>query len=204
MTGYKPNRSATGPTLPGRIGQNKAIPEPEHRYSNMAPEKKRRKPVEIALVGEVDDWENDVLKELLPLRPQRECTFYIDSMGGSVYGALAITTLIRQRKLLCTGIVLGECSSAAILVFAACQKRLVTRYSTLLFHGMRWQSDKRVGSQEAFSWAKHFEEMEQEIDQLQVRLFGTAEAKVREWTAKGEYITGLQLVEAGLAELFEI
>jgi hypothetical protein len=45
--------------------------------------------------------------------------------------------------------------------------------------------------------------MEKEIDLLQIRLFGSAEAQVREWTAKGGYINGLQLVEAGLAELFE-
>ncbi len=169
-----------------------------------AEKKKSRKPVEIALIGEVDDWETDVIKELLPLRPGRECILYIDSMGGSVYGALAITTLIRTRRLVCTGVVLGECSSAALLILAACQKRLVTRYSTLLFHAMRWQSEKRVGAREATSWARHFDEMEQEIDRLQARLFGGAEAQVREWTTRGEYITGLQLVEAGLAELFEI
>src|SRR3954453_6656489 len=115
----------------------------ENRCINMANEKKQRKPVEIPMIGEVDDWENDVVKELLQLRPRRECVFHIDSLGGSVYGALAITTLIRRRDLQCTGIVLGECSSASLLIFAACQKRLVTRYSTLLFHGMRWQSEKR-------------------------------------------------------------
>lgn len=170
----------------------------------MATEKKRRKPLELALIGDVDSWENDVIKELLELRPRRDCVLHIDSMGGSVYGALAITTLIRQRDLQCTGVVLGECSSAAILILAACRKRLVTRYSTLLFHGMRWQSEKRVGAREASAWARHFHEMEIEIDQLQGRLFGAAEEQVREWTAKGEYVTGLQLVEAGLAELFEI
>jgi ATP-dependent protease ClpP protease subunit len=166
--------------------------------------KKRRKPVEISLIGEVDDWEADVIKELLPLRAGRECILYIDCTGGSVYGALAVTTLIRTRRLVCTGIVLGECSSAAILILAACQKRLVTRYSTLLFHGMRWQSEKRVGAREATAWARHFDEMEQEIDRLQVRLFGAGEAKIREWTERGDYVTGLQMVEAGLAELFEI
>jgi ATP-dependent Clp protease, protease subunit len=170
----------------------------------MTIEKKRRKPLEIALIGEVDEWENDVIKEILTSRPRRECIFYIDSLGGSVYGALAVTTLMRQRQLQCTGIVLGECSSASLLIFAACQKRRVTRFSTLLFHGMRWQSEKRVGSMEAASWAKHFDSMEKEIDHLQARLFGAAEEKVRAWTAKGEYISGLELVEAGLAELFEI
>src|ERR1700722_11124858 len=149
----------------------------------MATDKKPRKPLEIALVGEVDDWEGDVIKELLDAKPKRECVFYIDSMGGSVYGALAVATLMRQRQLQCTGVVLGECSSASILIFAACQKRLVTRFSTLLFHSMRWQSEKRVGSQEASGWARHFDAMEDEIDTLQIRLFGAAEDKVRAWTA---------------------
>lgn len=170
----------------------------------MTTEKKRRRPLEIPLIGEVDDWETDVIKELLAAKPMQECVFYIDSTGGSVYGALAIITLIRQRQLECTGVVLGECSSASLLVFAACQKRLVTRYSTLLFHRMRWQSDKRVGAREASLWSKHFENMEKDVDDLQARLFGTAEMQVREWTEKGEYVTGLQIAQASLAELFEI
>ncbi|HZZ80059.1 MAG TPA: ATP-dependent Clp protease proteolytic subunit [Gemmataceae bacterium] len=170
----------------------------------MTTEKKRKKPLEIALIGEVDDWENDVVKELLEAKPRRECEFYIDSMGGSVYGALAITTLMRRRELQCTGIVLGECSSASLLIFAACQRRLVTRYSTLLFHRMRWQSDKRVEAHQATLWSKHFESIEKDVDELQVRLFGSREEKVRAWTEKGEYVTGLQIAEAGLAELFEI
>src|SRR5713226_2510679 len=120
----------------------------------MATDTKRKKPLEIALIGEVDDWENDVVKELVHARPGRACTFYIDSMGGSVYGALAVVSLMRQRQFDCTGIVLGECSSASLLIFAACQKRLVTRYSTLLFHRMRWQSDKRVAAREASLWSK--------------------------------------------------
>ncbi|MBI1831758.1 MAG: ATP-dependent Clp protease proteolytic subunit [Planctomycetes bacterium] len=170
----------------------------------MTPEKKRKKPLEIALIGEVDDWEHDVVKEILEAKPRRECTLYIDSGGGSVYGALAVATLMRRRELASTGIVLGECSSASLLVFAACQKRFVSRYSTLLFHRMRWQSDKRIGAREAGQWSKHFEGMENEIDELQERWFGSASKEVREWTERGEYVSGAQVVQAGLAELFEV
>jgi ATP-dependent Clp protease, protease subunit len=166
--------------------------------------KSKKPPAEIALVGEVDDWEEDAVKALLEVPVGGECILYIDSMGGSVYGALAITTLIRQRQLRCTGIVLGECSSACVLIFAACRKRLVTRYSTLLFHRMRWQSEKRVGSEEAHRWARHFEEMEKEIDALQARLFGVSDEVVRQWTQSSQYISGAELVAAGLAELVEI
>jgi len=170
----------------------------------MTIEKKRKKPLEIALVGDVDHGEADVIKDMIEARPKRECVFYIDSLGGSVYGALAVTTLIRMRELHCTGIVLGECSSASLLIFAACKKRLVTRYSTLLFHRMRWESEKRIPAHEASRWAKHFEVLENDIDDLQARLFGVADKQIRAWIEKGEYVSGQQVVDAGIAEMLEI
>ncbi len=163
-----------------------------------------KQPEEIAVVGEVDDWESEVVKALLEVPPGGDCVFYIDSAGGSVFGALAVLTLLKQRRLGASVVVLGECSSAALLLFAACRKRFVTRYSTLLFHRMRWQSEKRVNAQEASHWAKHFEDMEKDIDELQVKLFGSAEQQVREWTAEGQYVTGPQIVAAGLAEMLEL
>ncbi len=159
---------------------------------------------EIAVVGEVDDREADVVKELLQVPAGGRCVFYIDSAGGSVFGALAALTLLRYRKISATAVVIGECSSAAILLFAACRQRLVTPHSTLLFHRMRWQSDKRVASGEALLWARHFDELEKGIDDLQARLFGAAEEQVRAWTASGQYVTGPQVVAAGLAELLEL
>jgi ATP-dependent protease ClpP protease subunit len=170
----------------------------------MAKSKARKTVAEIPVVGDVDDWEADVIKALLEIPPRGECVFYIDSAGGSVYGALAVLTLMRHRLLDTTAIVLGECSSAALLVFAACRRRFVTPYSTLLFHRMRWQSEKRVGADEAYLWAKHFEEMEKDIDNLQVRLFGVGEDQVRTWTEGGHYVTGPQVVAAGLAEMLEV
>jgi ATP-dependent protease ClpP protease subunit len=170
----------------------------------MAKSKSRGEPTEIAVIGEVDDWEADVVKALLEIPPGGACVFYIDSAGGSVFGALAVLTLLRHRQVDASAVVIGECSSAALLLFAACRKRLVTPYSILLFHRMRWQSEKRVSSDEARHWAKHFEEMENDVDSLQARLFGAAEEQVRAWTAAGDYVTGPQIVAAGLAELLEL
>jgi hypothetical protein len=69
---------------------------------------------------------------------------------------------------------------------------------------MRWQSEKRVDSGEARHWATHFRGMERDLDALQARLFGAAEDQVRAWTAEGLYVTGHQLVAAGLAEMLEL
>src|SRR5438874_11220271 len=93
----------------------------EMKQARAARRKKRRPPAEIAVVGEVDDWEEDVIRALLEVPAGGECVFYIDSTGGSVYGALAVVTLLRQRRLKATAVVLGECSSATLLLFAACQ-----------------------------------------------------------------------------------
>jgi ATP-dependent protease ClpP protease subunit len=171
----------------------------------MAKKRKQPTPVtEIAVIGEVDDWESDVVKELLDVPAGGECVFYIDSAGGSVFGALAALTLLRHRRITATAVVIGECSSAAILLFAGCGKRLVTAHSTMLFHRMRWQSDKRVAAGEAVLWAKHFDELEKGIDNLQARLFGAGEEQVRAWTTAGNYVTGPQVVAAGLADLLEL
>src|SRR5262249_20768259 len=159
---------------------------------------------EIPVIGDVDEWEGDVVEALLEIPAGGECVFYIDSVGGSVFGALAVLTLLRHRKVRATAIVIGEWSSAALLLFAGCQERYVTRFSRLRFHGMRGQSEKRVGSAEGFQGAKHFEQMEKDIDALQARLFGGAEALLQEWTAGGHYVTSTQLVEAGLAEMMDL
>ena len=180
----------------------------DHERLRVAIMSKSRSPksrrAEIPVIGDVDDWEADVVKALLDLPPLSECVFYIDSVGGSVYGALAVLTLLRYRNLEATAIVIGECSSAALLVFAACRRRFVTPFSVLLFHRMRWQSDKRIDSAEAYHWAKHFEEIEKDLDRLQIQLFGKAEDQVRTWIEGGHYVTGSQIVAAGLAEMLEL
>src|SRR3984957_12898548 len=168
------------------------------------PRKARRQPVEIAVVGEVDDWQKDVMDALLEVPSGGEVVFYIDSSGGSIYGALAVLALMKHRKLKATAVVLGECSSAALWLLAGCHKRLVTPFSVCLFHPMRWESEKRVTSVEAVSWARHFQQLEQEMDELLVRLLGKAGAEIRVWTAEERFVSGREMVAAGLAEMMEI
>jgi len=46
--------------------------------------------------------------------------------------------------------------------------------------------------------------MEKDLDALQVQLFGAAEEQIRTWTRGGYYVTGPELVAAGLAELLPL
>lgn len=161
-------------------------------------------PVEIAIVGDLTDTEADLTDRLLSVEPGGECTIYFDSPGGSPYCAVSLMTLIKLRDLHATGIVTGECSSATLWPFAACKRRIVTPYSVMLFHPMRWQSEENVGLAEAAEWARHFGHLEQEMDQLLAHLFGVSPSLMHEWINPGRYVIGRELADAGMAELVEL
>jgi ATP-dependent Clp protease protease subunit len=161
-------------------------------------------PIEIALVGDLTDNEGDLTEKLLSVPPGGRCTLYIDSPGGSPYCAISLLTMIKLRNLRATGVVTGECSSAALWPFAACVKRYVTPYSVLLFHPMKWQSEEHVGLAEAAEWARHFGQLEQDMDVLLADMFGMAQDDINKWIHPGRYVGGRELAAAGLAELIDL
>ncbi|NOY30020.1 MAG: hypothetical protein GXP28_07515 [Planctomycetes bacterium] len=156
---------------------------------------------EIAITGDLTEHESEFTNQLLDIEPGSACTLYFDSPGGSPYCAMSLMTLIRLRGLRATGIVTGECSSAALWPFAACERRLVTAYSILLFHPMKWQSEESVGLSEAAEWARHFGQLEKNMDELLADLFGVSRELMSGWINPGRYISGSELAGAGLAEL---
>ena len=167
-------------------------------------ESEREGPLEIALAGDLTDNQSDLCDKLLTVEPGGECILYFDSLGGSPYCGIALTSLILLRGLKATGIVAGECSSAALWPFAACCRRIVTPFSVLLFHTMKWQSEENVGLMEAAEWARHFAQLETDMDDLLVRLFDVPPEKIAHWVHSGRYVTGRELAEAGLAELVDL
>jgi ATP-dependent Clp protease, protease subunit len=161
-------------------------------------------PLEIAIAGDLTENQADLCDKLLSVEPGGECVLYFDSLGGSPYCGIALTTLITLRGLRATGVVAGECSSAALWIFAACRRRLVTPLSVLLFHNMKWQSEENVAVIEAAEWARHFGKLEKEMDVYLAQLFGAAAEQIAEWTRAGRYVSGPELAKAGLAELIEL
>ena len=164
----------------------------------------REGPIEIALVGDLTEAEADLTDRILGVEPGAECTIYFDSPGGSPYCAMSLVTLLKVRGIRATGIVTGECSSAALWPFAACTRRLVTPYSVLLFHPMKWQSEEHIGITEAAEWSRHFGALEKEMDVLLAELFGAAQATIDAWVKTHRYVTGRELVDAGLAEMISL
>jgi ATP-dependent protease ClpP protease subunit len=161
-------------------------------------------PIEIPIMGELTDHEGDICEKLLSVPIGGECTLYFDSPGGSAYCAVSLLTLIVVRELRATGIVTGECSSAALWPLAACRRRLVTPYSVFLFHPMRWQSEESVQLAEAAEWARHFGELEREMDDLLAVFLGIPREQLAQWMKPGRYVTGREFADAGLAKLIDL
>ena len=161
-------------------------------------------PLELAIVGDLTDNEADLTDRLLGVEPGGACTIYFDSPGGSPYCGMSLVTLLRLRGIQATAVVTGECSSAALWPFAACQRRLVTPFSVFLFHPMKWQSEEHIGIREAAEWSRHFAELEHEMDVLLCDLFGRSADLINEWSRTHRYVTGRELAAAGLAELIDL
>jgi hypothetical protein len=69
---------------------------------------------------------------------------------------------------------------------------------------MKWQSEEHVGLAEAAEWARHFADLEHEMDELLSVLFDVPSSKLAPWIKPGRYVTGREFAEAGLAELIEL
>ena len=171
---------------------------PDHDQES---EQENASPLELAIVGDLTDNEADLTDRLLGVEPGGACTIYFDSPGGSPYCGMSLVTLLRLRGIQATAVVTGECSSAALWPFAACQRRLVTPFSVFLFHPMKWQSEEHIGIREAAEWSRHFAELEHDMDVLLCDLFGRSADLINEWSRTHRYVTGRELAAAGLAEL---
>jgi len=164
-------------------------------------EEEREGPLEISVVGDLIDNQASHCEKLLEVEPGGECVLYFDSGGGSAYSGIALASFILLRSLRATGVVIGECSSAAIWPFATCSRRLVTPYSVLLFHPMKWQSEEHVLLAEAAEWARHFGELEGSMDRWLAELFGVSLDVIEPWIRPGRFVSGAEMVELGLAEM---
>jgi ATP-dependent Clp protease protease subunit len=159
---------------------------------------------EVVLAGDLTDKHVELLERLVEVPPRSRGTIYFDSCGGSAYVGLSLAGLIRLRGLRARGVVLGECSSAALLPFAACTERFVTAHSYLFFHPVRWSSEENVRIEEAAEWTRHFGILENEMDRLLSRLFDFPLETILAWTRPGRFVSGNEMAEAGLAKIVDL
>lgn len=159
---------------------------------------------EVVIAGDLTEKHIDLLERLAEVPPRSRGTIYFDSCGGSAYVGISLAGLIRLRGLRARGVVLGECSSAALLPFAACPERFVTAHSYLFFHPVRWSSEENVRIEEAAEWTRHFGVLEDEMDRLLSRLLDFPLETILAWTRPGRFLSGSELVAAGLAKMVDL
>jgi len=159
---------------------------------------------EIIIAGELSDKQGELHDKLLEVPPRSKGTIFFDSCGGNAFIGLALASLIRLRGLKAIGIVAGECSSPALMPFAACTERYVIPQATLLFHPIRWSSEEHVRLEEAAEWARHFLVMEADHDRLLAQLFGCDPQLIAGWNRPGKFVTGSEFAASGLAKLIDL
>lgn len=159
---------------------------------------------EIVLCGDLTEKQADLLDRIVEVPRGSRGIIWFDSCGGSAYVGLALASMIRLRGLDAVAVVAGECSSAAIMPFAACARRYVTKHATLLFHPVRWSSEEDVRREEAAEWARHFLAMEQDLDALLCKLLPIEHEALTKWTRPGRFVSGEEVVAAGLARPIDL
>ncbi|MEO8376649.1 MAG: ATP-dependent Clp protease proteolytic subunit, partial [Candidatus Sumerlaeota bacterium] len=140
---------------------------------------------------------------LLALADKRSCKIVINSGGGSVYASLAIATVIKLKQLAAEALVLADCSSAAITVFAACPIRKVSPYASFLFHPVKWASEDQSRLTGAKAWAIEFERVNQIYEDFLIAHMGVKRSIIRSWIKEEKYVTAQEIIDLGIADPIE-
>lgn len=158
-----------------------------------------KKTPDIVIVDDLEKCEKDVLEALAQMPDHSACRFIINSGGGSVYAGMGISTLIEMKHLRATAVVLADCSSSALLIFATCPERLVAPHASFLFHPMQWSSEERSRLPGALGWAKEFKRIESECAEWLLGHLDLPRTTLMRWVQRETYVTATELVEMGLA-----
>lgn len=90
-----------------------------------------------------------------------------------------------------------------VVAVRRCTVPVVTPFSVLLFHPMKWQSEEHVGLAEAAQWARHFGQLENEMDQLLAFVRSSVD-NMNKWINPGRYVSGRELAAANLARIIDL
>lgn len=158
----------------------------------------------LTLLEDVEKCEKELVEGLLGIPVGKSCRLLINSGGGSVYAAMGVCTVIRMRRLKVEAVVLADCSSSALMIFAAAHKRLMAPHASCLFHPMRWSGDENCRLPAARSWTQEFGRMSDVMENFLVENLPLARRTLRQWVRDERYVLATELVEAGLAEMLDL
>lgn len=157
----------------------------------------------IYLIGDIDESAFQSFSEQLAVFEKNKSNrdpieIDLNSGGGSAMDALAFCSRIRNSKLQINVTVYGLVGSAAVLVFAACNNRRMTKESWMMVHEDSVNL-KTINTTQYEKQAKHMRRLESQWCRLLFDFTGT-EIKVWERLHKEEtYLNPNECVNLGIA-----
>lgn len=157
----------------------------------------------IILMGEIDpDSTYEFLTAVVDLSSERAkepVRLIINSPGGHIIHAFAMYDALKGAPFRTTGIVVGECCSAATIVLQACHNRLMSPNSTFMIHvGTSFIGAKHHN--EAVTDMKEIDRMSRAADELVAKRAGIPLKKYRKLQIFGRYFTAQEAVEYNFAD----
>jgi len=131
-------------------------------------------------------------------KEQNSITVFINSGGGETHTALSIFDLLSKCKRNVIGVVSGIAYSGASLILQACQKRLMTKNSTLMLHKSTVSISGSVdNAQKALDT---FRSLDQKYYEIYARRAGKKVEKIAEMAHGDKYFNPQEALDAGLID----
>lgn len=144
-------------------------------------------------------YEGIALPDFLKEHSGEDITIRFNSPGGNVMVGLALYNLVKSHKGKVTGVIDGECSSAATLIFCACRERITSSNGLMLIHGV---STFAEGKKEQFEkYVEQMETIENQIIEIYKQTIGSEKEKqILKLMEEERYINADEMLALGFAQ----
>lgn len=157
----------------------------------------------IYIIGEIDEVAfNKFSRKMSRLESESRDTIYIEltSYGGDAMSALAFFDRIRVSPCIVSITVLGLVASAATLIFAAGDNRIMSRSSWIMVHEDQPGSTKNMVVHQVEKAVKHSRRLEDQWNELLASVTLTSAAKWAELNKEESFLSAKECVRLGLAD----
>lgn len=131
-----------------------------------------------------------------------EITIIINSPGGSISAAFALISIIRSSPVPITTIALGECSSAALMIFMSGHNRLIDKNTSILSHQFSASFPGHAKAIDLHARQKELELVEKKLEAHYIECSGLPIETIKEHLLKSHdvFLTSEELIEFNLAD----
>jgi ATP-dependent Clp protease protease subunit len=143
------------------------------------------------------------LLEFEKVSPDAPATLYINSLGGDAVQGLAQYDLIRNAPFKVTGIVVGECYSAASIVLQACNVRKMLPNARMMIH-QGVLSIPKVHFNEAAVMMKENENVNRILHDVLCRHSGKTEKQLKSLLGFSTFFSPSEAIENGFCDKVHI